>query len=161
MKSKQHSKPQDARKRSFLKAGFVAINTIAASALGIPVVGYLLGPLLRKRELHWVEAGKLSDFSDGAPKARRLKFINRNGFRELEEVRNVWIRAEGRNLTVFSSECTHVGCNVHWKSDADQFICPCHGGAFSKEGDVLDGPPPRPLEQLPSRLEEDTVFVQV
>jgi Rieske Fe-S protein len=159
--SKHLSKPPDARRRSFLKAGFVAVNTVAASALGIPIVGYLLGPLFRKRELQWVEAGNLSDFSEGDPQARRLRFTQRNGFRELEEVRNVWIHAHDRNVTVFSSECTHVGCNVHWKPGREQFVCPCHGGVFSKEGEVLDGPPPRPLEQLPSRIENDTVYVQV
>lgn len=161
MTSNSSPPPMDPRRRSFLKAGFVAINTVAASALGIPIIGYLLGPLLRKREQQWVEAGKLADFAGGTPQARRLRFTNRSGFRELEEVRNVWISATAERVTVFSSECTHVGCNVHWKSGQDQFVCPCHGGVFSKEGEVLDGPPPRPLEQLPTRIDNDILYVQV
>jgi len=73
----------------------------------------------------------------------------------------VWVVLEKGSPTVFSSECTHVGCNVLWKAEEGQFICPCHGGAFSREGEVLAGPPPEPLHRLPSRIENQKVYVEV
>ena len=50
--------------------------------------------------------------------------------------------------------CTHAGCNVLWRPGSDRFACPCHGGAFSREGEVIKGPPKAPLRRLDIRVEE-------
>lgn len=42
--------------------------------------------------------------------------------------------------------CTHLGCTVPWREDEDRFNCPCHSGIYNKKGEVLAGPPPRPLD---------------
>ncbi|HKI51300.1 MAG TPA: ubiquinol-cytochrome c reductase iron-sulfur subunit [Geothermobacteraceae bacterium] len=55
--------------------------------------------------------------------------------------------------------CTHLGCIVKWHKDQQKFICPCHGGQFSAEGDVLKGPPPAPLESYQVSLDGDQVVV--
>jgi nitrite reductase/ring-hydroxylating ferredoxin subunit len=47
-----------------------------------------------------------------------------------------------------SAVCTHLGCVVAWQDQAGEFLCPCHGGRFSADGQVLGGPPPKPLETL-------------
>lgn len=47
-------------------------------------------------------------------------------------------------LAAFSALCTHAACEVAYRGDA--LRCPCHGGAFdAATGEVLAGPPPRPL----------------
>ncbi|MDT8440868.1 MAG: ubiquinol-cytochrome c reductase iron-sulfur subunit [Desulfuromonadales bacterium] len=48
-----------------------------------------------------------------------------------------------------SAVCTHLGCVISWEAAKGEFLCPCHGGRFSSEGQVLGGPPPSPLESLP------------
>lgn len=150
----------DPQRRSLLKAAVIALNGLIATAMGVPVFGYVLGPLFRKQEPQWVEAGKLADFG-ASPASRRLKYVARGGFRDLERTRNVWISIQRDGPMVFSSECTHVGCNVLWKQAEARFVCPCHGGAFSLQGEVLDGPPPAPLRRLPSRVENGTLYIQV
>jgi cytochrome b6-f complex iron-sulfur subunit len=50
----------------------------------------------------------------------------------------------GRFLA-FSAVCTHLGCVVSWRPDEKVFFCPCHAGRFSEDGEVLGGPPPKPL----------------
>jgi len=50
------------------------------------------------------------------------------------------------NFVALSAVCTHLGCVVAWQEQAQEFLCPCHGGRFSAEGKVLGGPPPSPLE---------------
>lgn len=153
--------PADPQKRSLLKTAVVALNGALAAALGVPVAGFLLGPLFREHETQWAEAGKAADFAEGVPQARRLRYPARDGYRALERTQNVWIVREGSELTVFSSECTHVGCNVIWKPEESKFKCPCHGGVFDRSGAVLAGPPPAPLHRLPSKVENATVYVQV
>jgi nitrite reductase/ring-hydroxylating ferredoxin subunit len=46
-------------------------------------------------------------------------------------------------LALVSARCTHLGCELCLAGD--QLVCPCHGGRFSLRGDVLAGPPRRPL----------------
>jgi cytochrome b6-f complex iron-sulfur subunit len=50
----------------------------------------------------------------------------------------------GRFLA-FSAVCTHLGCVVTWRPEEKIFFCPCHAGRFSEDGEVLGGPPPKPL----------------
>ena len=60
-------------------------------------------------------------------------------------------------VIAMSGECTHLGCPVHINKDKDgpPLACPCHGGRFSATGEVLDGPPPRPLRRLPLEMPAD------
>lgn len=60
----------------------------------------------------------------------------------------------------FSRVCTHLGCIVSWDEAKRQFECPCHGGIFDEEGQVMDGPPPAPLLSLTAWVEEGVVLVQ-
>jgi len=62
---------------------------------------------------------------------------------------------------VFSGVCTHLGCIVKWEPNNDRFYCPCHKGVFNREGDVMEGPPPRPLDEFVVELDENLVFIQV
>jgi len=55
---------------------------------------------------------------------------------------------DGR-FAAFSAVCTHAGCTVGFDAAAQQFICPCHGGAYSaRTGQVVAGPPPAPLRPI-------------
>ena len=147
---------------------FFALNGAAAALAGVPVVGYILGPVFRKRETRWIEAGAADAFRGATPKAVRLKYISSSGFKDRNVARTVWIRVDGDRVTTFSSECSHVGCNVVWKGRADGkeeaagiFFCPCHGGEFDLEGNVLAGPPPAPLTRLPTKIEEGKLYIEV
>lgn len=51
--------------------------------------------------------------------------------------------------------CTHLGCSVPYDPGQKQFVCPCHGSAFTTEGDVLNAPAPRPLDLFAMTLSEN------
>ena len=61
----------------------------------------------------------------------------------------------------FSAVCTHLGCFVQWEKEKGQFLCPCHMGFFDVEGQVVSGPPPRPLEAYVIQVENERLFVTV
>ena len=62
-------------------------------------------------------------------------------------------------FVALSAVCTHLGCVVAWQEQAGEFLCPCHGGRFSSEGQVLGGPPPAPLEPLVVELDGDQLKI--
>ncbi len=39
-------------------------------------------------------------------------------------------------VIAMSAACTHMGCIVQWNSGDGKFHCPCHGGIFTKDGEV-------------------------
>ena len=55
--------------------------------------------------------------------------------------------------------CTHLGCLYKWDSEGGHFGCPCHGSAFSKEGDYMLGPAPRSLDQFEVEMKDGEVVV--
>ncbi len=69
---------------------------------------------------------------------------------------------KGENeVRAFSAICTHLGCTVQWHPEKKEFICPCHQGIYDFNGNVVSGPPPRPLEKLPVKLRDGQVFVLI
>lgn len=63
----------------------------------------------------------------------------------------------------YDSLCTHLGCQVHfdktvvagWENNPNQTFRSCHGGVFHpKTGDVLSGPPPRPLPKIKLEIDD-------
>ncbi|MGD9555542.1 MAG: ubiquinol-cytochrome c reductase iron-sulfur subunit [Mangrovibacterium sp.] len=61
----------------------------------------------------------------------------------------------------FEQKCTHLSCAVHYVAENDRIECPCHKGFFnSRTGDVIEGPPPRPLPQLEVVRKDGKIFVR-
>jgi cytochrome b6-f complex iron-sulfur subunit len=55
-----------------------------------------------------------------------------------------------RTMTGFAAlsvTCTHQGCTVAYNPGRDELICPCHGGTYDINGNVVSGPPPSALRK--------------
>lgn len=71
----------------------------------------------------------------------------------------ILIRSSDGNYYAFGQKCTHLSCPVHYSKTNDRLECPCHEGGFSsKTGEVLYGPPPRPLDKITLELHNGEVF---
>jgi cytochrome b6-f complex iron-sulfur subunit len=55
------------------------------------------------------------------------------------------IRRDEAALVSLSGVCTHLRCVLNWDRDQQVLACPCHNGSFDLSGNVLSGPPQRPL----------------
>lgn len=44
-----------------------------------------------------------------------------------------------------SPVCTHLACIVHWNTAEKTWDCPCHGGRYTPDGQVIEGPPIKAL----------------
>jgi Rieske Fe-S protein len=75
---------------------------------------------------------------------------------------STWVvRRSDAEVTAFSPVCTHRPCAYAWSSDDRRFTCTCHDGTFDSDGQVLGGPPPRPLDRFPSRIAGGRLDVEV
>jgi Rieske Fe-S protein len=66
-----------------------------------------------------------------------------------ERGREALYREESGVLHRLSPVCTHMGCLVHWNPAEKSWDCPCHGGRFAADGQVIQGPPNKGLDPLP------------
>ncbi len=61
----------------------------------------------------------------------------------------ILIRAYDGQYYAFDQKCTHLTCPVYYSKKNDRLECPCHDGGFDVHtGNVLYGPPPRPLDRI-------------
>jgi len=65
------------------------------------------------------------------------------------------VRLEDSGLLAIYRRCTHLGCAVPYDQGTGQFVCPCHGSAFTADGDVLNAPAPRPLDLFTLSINEE------
>jgi cytochrome b6-f complex iron-sulfur subunit len=69
--------------------------------------------------------------------------------------RQVRVFRDALGFYAISSVCSHLGCIVTEKGNAESFTCPCHGSEFDASGRVLSGPAPRGLAWLEMSLAAD------
>ena len=55
--------------------------------------------------------------------------------------------------------CTHLGCIPGYEEDKKKFKCACHGGEYSPDGKETFGPPPRPLDIPPFKINGNTLVL--
>jgi Rieske Fe-S protein len=58
-----------------------------------------------------------------------------------------------------SATCPHLHCIVNWNEMLKKFECPCHGAIFNPNGEVLEGPPPRPLDLYKLQIVEEKLVI--
>ena len=68
----------------------------------------------------------------------------------------ILVRTLDGELHAFGQKCTHLSCPVYFERARQRLECPCHDGAFdAKTGNVLYGPPPRPLDPIKLEVRAD------
>ncbi len=75
----------------------------------------------------------------------------------------ILIRTPDGDFKAFTAVCTHLECTVQYKPETSQIWCACHNGLYDLAGNVVSGPPPRPLEAFTVNLrgepgQEDVVI---
>lgn len=71
----------------------------------------------------------------------------------------VLLRASDTDIVAFSQMCTHLGCVVYYEPEEQRWHCPCHEGNFEAlTGDVISGPPVRPLGRIDVEVRDDAMI---
>jgi menaquinol-cytochrome c reductase iron-sulfur subunit len=147
-------------RRRFLANVTFGLSGLIAAALGVPLIGYIFGPLIKPAPNSWEPVGTVGDFPVGQTKLAKLDDPSSLPWAGQTAVTAVWVRQTSPgDFQVFAVNCTHLGCPVNWLPDANIFECPCHGGVYYADGQVAAGPPPRPLFQHQVRVQNGQVQV--
>src|SRR5262249_4253828 len=61
----------------------------------------------------------------------------------------ILVRSPDGQYYAYGQKCPHLACPVYFEQKRQRLECPCHEGGFDvRTGNVLYGPPPRPLDQI-------------
>lgn len=133
-------------RRNMLAWLSVLLGGLGTLLAGVPVVGYLLGTLVKPRRDRDITLGSVEQFAVG--ETTMVTFANplRQEWDGMTANTAVYVRRQqGEQFDVFAVNCTHLGCPVSWFPQSGLFMCPCHGGVYYADGARASGPPPEGL----------------
>ena len=146
-------------RRKFLKGIFGAISGVIGVTIATPLIGYFLSPAWRKRKKIPVAIARIKDIPVNQPTFVTYEERTNDGWYVTTLSKGAWIvNKDNKDVTVFDPRCTHLNCPYYWDKKAKIFNCPCHDGKFDIDGNVIGGPPPRPLDRIQIDVAEDTIF---
>ena len=135
-------------RRDFAKVMTAFVSSLMGAIMGIPIIGYIISPAVKGQELDdWVSVGPLENYPVSTPQLFTFTRTKVNGWERTTNSFGVYVlrNADG-NVKVISNVCTHLSCRVTYKEETQSYDCPCHDAKFDINGEVLYGPPPRPLD---------------
>lgn len=135
-------------RRSFLDyLSGLSLAALAASVL-YPIARFLIPPKVTEVTHTSTIAAKASEIAANSGKI--FPFASKPA---------ILVRTPDGELRSFTAVCTHLACTVQYRSDFTHIWCACHDGHFDLHGQVLSGPPPRPLEEFTVTVKGDDVIV--
>jgi Rieske Fe-S protein len=135
-------------RRVFLFKLSLLLNGAVGAVLAVPILGYLLGPALKKnsKEDSWINLGPIETFPEGETRLANFRNPVTTSWDGQTGDIPCWVRRiSGNDFQVFAINCAHLGCPVRWFAQSKLFLCPCHGGAYYEDGARASGPPERGL----------------
>ena len=151
------------RRGLLMKVG-VLFNGLVAVVLAVPIARYLLSSVTRGRGnayLSWVSLGPVSGFPEGETRLATFRnpYVMPTDGKTADTA--CWVRRIGGDqFQVFAVNCAHLGCPVRWFPQSGLFMCPCHGGAYDRDGGRASGPPERGLFEYPYKVASGQLTIQ-
>lgn len=145
---KQEKSSKVMKRRKFLDILFNLSLFTWLAAILYPVIKYLIPPEVQEVSVNRITVGEIQDFPINSSK------IIRFGRKPI-----LVLRKKNGDFRALSATCTHLDCNVQYKSDTEQIWCACHNGFYNVEGKNISGPPPRPLAQYQVNISENKIIV--
>lgn len=149
-------------RRTLLKRLVQGMGLAVASVVGVPAAITTMSPTWRySRDGRWQSLGPLSQFPVGAMTRTAVAAPRDDWARSLRR-KGVYVwRPDEQRVVVYSRSCTDLSCPVTWDAGSGVFFCPCHGGMFNREGQVMAGPPSRPLYQYAPRVVRGELWIDL
>lgn len=154
--------PSNIGRRNFLVRAIVAIQATIGAVVAFLLGATTLAPSFSRRDETWLLAAALDALPDNQPVPVTLRVTRQDGYSQVVDRTVIYlVRTGDQDVRALQSTCTHLGCRTSYDRRAKRIVCPCHGGVFDVQGNVVAGPPPEPLPTLTTRIEDGNVMVQV
>lgn len=148
-------------RRDFLNWFSLTLTAAAGVVVSVPILAYLFTPLFEKADREWQDIGPASNFVIGQTVEVPIKDPSPLPWAGQTATTAAWLRrTEQSEFIAFAVNCTHLGCPVNWIQSGQIFLCPCHGGVFTANGDVAGGPPAGPLRRHHVRVRNGRVEIK-
>jgi menaquinol-cytochrome c reductase iron-sulfur subunit len=150
-------------RRSFVVALFGVSGAVVSALLAFPLVRFVTYPLRKgATAATWSDVGPVQDFASlTAPVAKTITLERRDAWQTTSSQTAVYVLpSKAGQLRILSPICPHLGCSVRWVGDENKFVCPCHAGSFTADGERISGPPPRSMDALESKVEDGVLKVR-
>ena len=147
-------------REAFMGLFIFSVGGLASVVFGIPIVAWVLGPLIKQSHDVWRFVGHVDHFDIGKTVAVVFQYPKQLPWAGPAKDTKAWLRRNGpSDFTAFAVYCTHLGCPVQWLQTPRIFLCPCHGSVFNGDGTVAGGPAPRALFTYPTKVLNGKVYV--
>jgi quinol---cytochrome c reductase iron-sulfur subunit, bacillus type len=149
-------------RRNFFVRAIVAVQATIGATVAFIVGATTLAPSFSRRDPAWLHAAELDALPENQPVPVTLRVTRQDGYSQVVDRTVVYlVRTGEQDVRAMQSTCTHLGCRTSYDRQSKRIKCPCHGGVFDIQGNVVDGPPPEPLPRLTTRVVDGQVQVQV
>lgn len=152
---------EPASRRGFIVRVIQGTYALIGATLAFVVGGAVVAPSFGRRETLWLHAGDVNTLEEGLPLPFTLRVARPDGPSEVVDRKVIYLVKNGGQVRALDSTCTHLGCRTRFNTESKQIECPCHGGVYDVNGNVVSGPPPAALRSLDTRIENGQVMVQV
>jgi len=127
------------RRAFFTKIG---LGSLGIAAAGTAVFSYeFLSPNVLYEPSAIVNVGKIESFA--------LNSV------AMDVNSGIYLVRADEGYFALSMVCTHLGCLPAWNQDLGIIACPCHGSKFTRTGEKIEGPAPKPLPWLKIWVSDD------
>jgi cytochrome b6-f complex iron-sulfur subunit len=130
--------------RWLLGGGFFA----SLASFLYPAIKFMSPPDIPEASVNEASAGKVQEF-----KANSGKIVKFGSLPVL------LVRTGETEWRAFSAVCTHLNCTVQYQEANHQIWCACHNGLYNMNGQVVSGPPPRPLDEYAVHIRGEEVVI--
>jgi menaquinol-cytochrome c reductase iron-sulfur subunit len=154
-------KRKEMTRRQFLAYTLGGAGAFMAGGAILPMIRFAVDPILQKKQkgnmVKVIEESKVTN----KPLQVDFKIHQIDGWYESDPKLSAWItKADDGKIFALSPVCKHLGCTVHWggPEGANQYNCPCHGAAYTKDGKNLRVAP-KPLDEFQVKTENGWIYL--
>jgi menaquinol-cytochrome c reductase iron-sulfur subunit len=110
----------------------------------------------------WIRTVRMDALTEGEAKRVTLVADHHDAWTLERDVQlgAAWLVRRGDAVEAWSVTCPHLGCSVDRSASGPGFYCPCHDSSFDPAGKRLNGPSPRDLDSLATRVDDGVVLVE-
>lgn len=155
------AKSHELQRGDFVKSIVGVLGAIIGGFIALPGIGFLISPALKTQASDaWIPLGPIDNYPANTPTLFNFTRTKINGWEKTVNSYGVYVVNQGSGeVHVYNTMCTHLSCRVNWQADRQIYHCPCHDGQFDPDGEVVGGPPPRPLDVYETKIEDGALSI--